>query len=801
MLILDDYHLITEQEVHTTLLYLVEHLPPQLHIILATRADPPLPLPLLQTRRQILEVRTDELRCTVEETRTFFHEVMHIHLLDEMIQEVTTRTEGWLVGLQLLALSLQGHADPTTLLEEVSGDQHYILDYLTEDVLRRQPPEVQTFLLYTSILEQLNASLCDAVMELHDSQQMLQRLEQANLFVVSLDSKRVWYRYHALFAQALHYCLEQRHADLILLLHHRASIWYASHDQTTQAILHAFSAHQWSLAADLISQKSLQLLSLTWGAGERKLAMVQRWLEQLPIEVMQVRPHLCLASTQLLWMTAPHSIMEGWLDAAETTLTASLTAQVPQNALLTSLASEVQQDQVNLLGEIIAWHALLRSYQEDGPVSLALCERALSLLSPENFLMRSYVSAVQLEAAYASSVNNAVLTPERVLQAGKLAKAAGPHALAIAITFVATAVRYLLGAGLLYEALQITQQAFFWGTKPDDRQVMPDVGWPTFFQADVLREWNHLDEALTLVLDAISLCKQTESIASLMYLFDGYTMLVRVSLSCGDLDTARSAFHQFEQIAAHLSQTSYIHHSSFFMTIDQVRLWLACGELDRATLWAQKLDQGGQDSTSFAFARERQEVAHARIFLAKAQPALALQHLEPIVVRATTGRRWGHVIEMRILQALAHQMLLQEREALDTLSEAVRLAEPGGYVRSFIDEGTPMEILLYRLRRKQGPNSYLDMLLAAFQQQTVTHLQKKEYTKAQALPEPLSQRELQVLQLLAQGASNQKIAQELVIVIDTVKRHVSHIFSKLGVQNRVQAVRQARELGLLGEEG
>ena len=250
VLILDDYHLITEESVHTTLASLVEHQLSQLHLILATRADPPLLLPLLRARQQVWEIRTAQLRCTTQETRAFFQDVVGIQLPDQTIQEVTARTEGWLVGLQLLGLSLPEQVDPLTLLDQVSGEQCYILDYLTEVVLQKQPPEVQRFLLCTCILERLSASLCDAVREQAGSQQMLEHLERANLFVVSLDDKRQWYRYHALFAQALSHQLQHTHPDLVPLLHARASRWYAQHQQTAAAILHAFQAHEWHWAAD-----------------------------------------------------------------------------------------------------------------------------------------------------------------------------------------------------------------------------------------------------------------------------------------------------------------------------------------------------------------------------------------------------------------------------------------------------------------------------------------------------------------------------------------------------------------------
>jgi LuxR family maltose regulon positive regulatory protein len=324
-------------------------------------------------------------------------------------------------------------------------------------------------------------------------------------------------------------------------------------------------------------------------------------------------------------------------------------------------------------------------------------------------------------------------------------------------------------------------------------------------QAEILREWNELDAARSLATEGISLYEQATSKISLIFLFYEYTVLVRVCLSCGELDAACSALQQLEHLGRNMNQPWYIHAHSLFTTIDQVRLWLACGELDRATRWAEKLDMTERYLTPFA--REREDVACARIFLAKDQPTQALQCLEPVLQRATVGQRWGHVIEIRLLQALAHQRLHEEPQALAALSEAVRLGEPEGYLRSFVDEGHPMAVLLSWLRKEQckhGPTPYLDRVLAAFPQRSRTHASQSKRAAERLLVqpplEPLSKRELQVLQLLAQGASNLTIAQELVITVDTVKRHVNHIFSKLRVQNRVQAVRQAQGLGLFGEK-
>ncbi len=822
VLILDDYHVITQPQVHTTLSYFIEHLPPQLGIILSTRVDPALPLSLLRARGLMREIRTNQLRCTAEETKIFFQKVAGLQFPEETIQNVTTRTDGWMAGLQLLALSLPESANPATFLQEISGNQRYILDYLTEQVLRQQPQDVQKFLLFTCILDRLNASLCDAVLEQDGGQQMLAQLEQANLFLESLDSKREWYRYHALFAQALHTQLEQSYSELVPILHHRASLWYAQHsqgtttlpcecqtlscqgirsahhDRSTAAILHALKAHQWELAADLIEK--LPMTTLTWGASKYTQVLFQHWLEQLPADIVHSRPRLCLSCAQLFLGIVPHTKIQIWLNSAEATLTASLTRHQP-----TAISPpQAQQEEENLLGEIVAFRALLKSYEEDGPATQTLCQQALSLLSAQNCIGHAQVAFAQLVNSYTSSTNGVDDTIKNALRAGFLAQTEGNIALAIGI-MSATAL-YMIGAGRLRKAYRLTKRAILLGTQPG-MLVQPEVGWPALLQAEILREWNQLDEARSLIGEALSMCQQAESLLSLRYFLLGQAVLLRIALSQGELDTARSALQEFEYIGKQTNYPLYLHEHSLFTTVDQVRLWIACGEREQAMLWTKELNGEEQHETSFPFTHEREIVASVRLLLAKAQPALALERLSPLLRNATIGHRWGHVIEILLLQALAYQMNHEESRALSVLSEAVRLAEPEGYIRSFVDEGAPMKALLSQLRQQQcqaGPTPYLDTMLAAFPQQTQMqerHLkQVEEHTKAQPLPDSLSERELEVLKTLARGASNQQIAQELAIAVDTVKRHASHIFSKLGVQNRVQAVKQAKLLGLLDEE-
>ena len=749
LLVLDDYHLITEKEVHSTLSYLLDHIPPRLHIILATRTDPPLPLAQLRARRRVLEIHTEQLRCTVEETNAFFKEMVGTEFANETVQEVRKRTDGWLAGLHLLALSLRHQVglpttiDPATLLGEISGDQRYILDFLIQEVLQRQSQEIQTFLLSTCILERFTVSLCDAVVQHGNSQQMLEQLEKANLFVISLDSKRQWYRYHHLFAEALRSHLERTQSDLALVLHRRASLWYTEHGQTTEAILHAFQAREWGWTADLIERKSLQLISLTWGAGQHTLTILQRWIEQLPTEVIHSRPTLCLACTQLLWTVASHAQLDTWLDAAEAVLMASLATQADEDVLYSTGSVEDLQKQGNLrhqyenqIGEVFAFRAVIRSHEEDAQAALPLCKQAFALLSTENLAARAFVSWAQQRALYVSAANNAVASIESGFHSSSLAQAAGQAALAIG-AMGATAM-YMVGAGQLHKAQRLTQQAMQLGTQPGGI-VLPDVCWPLAWQGEILREWNKLDAALEFAEEAILLSPQTASIVSIVYSLLGYMILMRIALSRGELDRACSALQQAERVSMSMNQPLALHYNSLFTTVDQVRLWLACGELDRAVRWAKELDLGARHGTPLA--REREEAAYARLLLATAQPALALKRLEPVLLRATVGQRWSHVIEIRILQALAYQICGYEGQVLTALSVAVRLAEPEGYIRLFVDEGPSMAALLSRLReqqREQGPTPYLDTLLAAFPQQSKrskSHSKKSRRVTKESIPD------------------------------------------------------------------
>ena len=787
LLILDDYEVITQQEIHTTLTYLLEHLPPQLRLIVLSRTDPPLPLARLRGRDQVLEVRAAQLRCTSQEATAFLTQTMGLSLSPGEIREVEAPTEGWIAGLQLAALSMQGHLHPAAIIHELSGTPRYIVDYLTDEVLRKQPESIQTFLLRTAILERLCASLCDYVTGESGSQQALEYLEHANLFVVPLDTQRQWYRYHHLFAEALHYRLEHTHGEESHILHHRASQWYAQHGHLDEAVQHAINAREWSWAADLIEQAPP---APTWDFN--LLEKQRHWLEKLPPEVLHARPRLCFTYARTLHMVAPPTETEAWLQVAEAASAALLSAPAAESGSPAALATA--DEARRLLGEVAALRAVhISVYQGDGQAALAFCQQALALLPEQHLAARSDVALAQCSASIA--MGDIRKATHFGLQASALAQATGnPFT---AITILNSVATGLLISGQLHEIRHIVEQA----TRLAQRSKglpFPLESWPMAAQADMLREWNQLDAAQDIALRAIRIGEET---GTTVFSARAYMALMRIHLARGELDAARSLLQRAEQT---LAKVPYPYLSAFFITVDRVRLWLARGELEQASYWAQELLQHPRQPSLTAC--EKEDIALVRILLAQEKPEQALERLEPLLARAQAGQRWGHVIEMLILQAQAYQMRHDVTKSLVTVSEAVRLAEPEGYIRRFVDEGQQMAALLSSLReqqRKRGSTPYLDMLLAAF---TQNGTKREEAAVSQhlrtppALLDPLSGRELEVLHLVEEGASNQEIAERLVLALVTVKRHMSNILSKLGVNSRTQALARARALGLFAGE-
>jgi LuxR family maltose regulon positive regulatory protein len=783
ILVLDDYHLMTDEVLHTSLAAFIEHLPSHASVMLSTRADPPLPLSRLRGRGQLLEVRADQLRTTLEETGAFLREVLSVELLDKELKVVESRTEGWLVGLQLVGLSLQGRVGQTTpidLFEEVSGQQSYILDYLTEEVLRLQSPDIQHFLLHTSILDRLTAPLCDAVLGQTGSQQVLEALQRANLFVVPLDSQRRWYRYHALFSEALRSRLEQVDSQAARDLSIRASQWYARRNDLAEAVQFALKAPDWKRAADLIEPVAHKLI---WRQGEQ--ATVRRWLQQLPQDVVRARPSLSFAWASALFTVAPPTTLEPWLEAAKAglTISPSLSGGIGEDEVDGPYASSEQD---HLLGEVLAFQAFLMSFSGDGRANLAQCNQIVAHLPEEHLLARGWLGGA--EAQIYRSLGEALPATQKNLEASRLMQAAGQTS--IAISFLSSAAFLLIIRGRLHEAWQYCERAINL-SKLEGYALTLEVGHVSIYQMDLLREWNQLDA--THELEQKVLQRDEPLLLSM-----GLPALARVHLSRGELEAAAGILQHAERVSERM-RNPYWHALNIIAT--QVRFWIASGELERAVQWAESVQHGKRHPAPLVQLLE--DMALVRILLAQHKVDEVLLRITPLLDYAMKQERWGHVIELLLLRALAYLEHREKQTALIALAQAVDLAEPEGYMRSFLDEGMTMEVLLSELRDKQHTRKstpYLDTLLAAFSQTISKNKQAdglEPRASKQPLLDPLSSRELEVLRLLARGASNQEIAEELIVALDTVKRHVSNILSKLSASNRTQAVMLARDLDIL----
>ena len=796
VLILDDYFLTDNPAIHASLNYLIEHQPPQLHIMITTRVDPPLNLSRLRARGHLLEVRTDQLRCTQEEAIAFLKGAMGLDLPTEILQEIVERTEGWLVGLQLLGLSLQSHPDPTKLLALLSGNQRYILDYLTEEVLQHQPPTIQKFLLHSSVLEQLTAPLCDSLLERNDSQHMLEELERVNLFIMPLDGHCHYYRYHGLFAEALRTRLAQEQPELIPHLHLRASHWYADHQFLIQAVHHALLAHAWLRAADLIEAFTEVLLwrqyEETW-SNQEKMPLVLHWLRQIPSDVLQSRPRLALFYARNLFFAGDFSATIRWTQAAETALMASSTTVstgylAPAESLQMTQALSEQEREL-LLGEAAARKAIVTALAGEHQIAQNHAQHALGYLREQDRLQRAVAIAALGQAAFATGqivpATYALQTVVSLVRDLEMPDAT--------INFLCITASFLRLQGKLHAASQLFQQAIELGSASRSRPLAI-VCNAYIGLADVLREWNQLTEAQTLAEEGIRFVNHANY---LLNIDQSYLVLVRLALVRGELTTAHDEFQRTLHLPI-LAHNPY--RRSWLTSMEQVLLWLRQGEKERARQWAEHLEHTERPHAPLA--REREEVARARVLLALHQPDKARRLLEQCLRKAIATGRGEHILEMRVLQAIALEMVHAEQEALTVLAQAIQMAAGEGYLRRFVDEGPVMATLLSRLREQQRrtgePTTYLDHVLTAFPSNSV---KEAKTAKLQVkLPDPLSNRELEVLAELAHGASNQEIAATLVIAVETVKRHVGNILGKLDVNNRTQAVTRAQSLGLLHDK-
>ena len=796
VLVLDDYHLIERAEIHEALAFLVEHLPPRMLLVIATRADPPLPLSRLRARGESNELRASDLRFTSEEAATFLDRVMGLRLTARDVAELERRTEGWVAGLQMAALAMRGRDDVSGFIAAFTGSNRHVVDYLAEEVLEQQPERVRRFLLRTSVLRRMCASLCAAVVQgeegehaVADSQALLEYLEQTNLFVVPLDEDRGWYRYHHLFADVLRQRLRQEHPELLPALHRGASGWFEGEGLHTQAIRHALAARDWERAIRQIEATGTTVVLA------QQVQTVLGWIDELPEELVRERPALCtIRALALVFFKHP--------DAAEASL------QLAENRLRGEPSSDEARD---ILGRAAVIRAVIARYSGDLERCVAMARRALELL-PETESSARERAGARLNAALAYEVSGDV-TPakehplEEAIASFRASGALIPQL--ISITFLA---RMRALQGRLRAAVATYEQAAALMAR---QNRLPDVGGNSaaYYSGlgEIYRQWNDLDAAErhlrhgrdffmgTLMVDA--------NVVTHVYL-----SLARLQQARGRSADARATLKEFAELA-------HRHDISPLLVARgeaaQARLALVQGDLHAAVSWAEASELDTADEPNYPCEEQyltlvRTRIAQCRLDTVGSRLVDALGLLDRLFGKAQAGGRMGTVIEILALRALALEARHEPREALAALERSLVLAEPEGYVRVFVDEGRPMASLLSEFLAARGKGSrdphqhavlgYVQRLLAAFEpphtgtSSSVSDSDAAE--KDRPLPEHLTAREREVLALIAEGLSNREIAGRLFIEVGTVKGYVHSILRKLEVENRTKAVARARELRL-----
>ncbi len=759
ILVLDDYHVIDAKPVDRALTFLLEHLPSRLHLVLSTREDPSLPLPRLRARGQLTEVRAADLRFTPAEAAEFLEGVMGLNLSAEDVALLETRTEGWIAGLQLAALSVRDHQDASSFIRSFTGGHHFVLDYLLEEVLQRQPGSVQTFLLRTSVLERLCGPLCDAVLQdsAASGQKTLEAIERANLFIVPLDDERRWYRYHHLFAELLRQRLHQITASAtgdgvteVSELHRRASGWYESNGLEVEAFHHAAAAHDVERAERLIQGQGRPLY-VRGGA-----APVLKWLGSLPKAVLDARPSLWVVLATALAVVGQVTRVEQNLRAAE-------------GAMQGAEIDDKARDLIGRIADLRALVALLAADPRQIETIVTQTRRALAYLHPDNLASRA-ATLWKLGLAHQFRGERASAT-EAHAEAVAISEASGNVHINILAT---TCLGYLQE---LDNRLSLAVQTY--------RRVLHLVGEPPgpvaceayVGLARIFYQQNDLEAAERHGLKSVQLARQLEIdsfVTSALF-------LARLKLTQGDAQGVAAVLDEAE---------AFVRQHNFMFRLPDVA----------AAQVLALLRQGDLAAAAHLTERHDLPLSQARVYLARGNTSAALAVLGPLR-QHLEAKGWADKrLEVTVLQAVAHHAHGDQDEAMQLLGDALALAEPEGFIRRFVDEGAPMAQLLTEAATRGLRSGYTEKLLAAFEPEEPTRTDKRAPPPAAPtgfLLEPLSRRELEVLRLVAEGLSNREISRRLFRALSTIKGHNRIIFDKLQVRNRTEAVARARKLKLL----
>lgn len=760
LLVLDDYHKIQTAVIHEALQFWLDHTPPNLHLVLITREDPPLSLARWRVRNEMTEIRAADLRFTDVEAALFLNETMHLNLTADDVAALEKRTEGWIAGLQLAAIALrsphpaQGSTDTAAFIAAFSGSHHYVIDYLMEEVLRQQDEAVRSFLQQTAVLDRLTPALCDAVTQRSDSAAMLSQLEQANLFLIPLDAQRHWFRYHHLLADALQATLDEATKTR---LHQRAARWYEANNQPAIAVRHALDSGDLPWSADMMARVIQQ--TSTWSHGE--VGRLTGWLEALPPSLLHERPALSLHASRALYLDSQLDQSEQLLQQAELALnnrsgtdTEGLhTLAVVYRAVIATVRGE---------GLSEAIHTMRQLLDRAGEINMHTAARAADTLG----------LAYELSGDVTASVR-------AYMRASDLAYTANVRFLAVNARCEAAMMQ--IRGGRLRQADQSCQQAL----QLADHKPIPPTGLAHAVLGEISRERNDLNTAEQHLLTGIELSSAGGITGDLLY---AYLFLARLRQAQGNGEQALAAWQQADIIWRAYNVPRLTALSAAY----RARFDLAQGNVAPARRWADAYQQ--QRTTPVEYTREVATLTLARVLLASDQPAKALALAQETATQAQTAVRNRNVIEARIVEAVAQVALDYIPAAETALTAALALAAPEGFRRLFLDEETAVMGLLPRVR--DAAPAFVDELL--FTAATVPDTAAKTQTSANMpLLDPLSEREQEVLALLAAGLSNQAIADKLVITVGTAKWHVHNIYEKLGVSSRSQAIARAHEWSLI----
>lgn len=766
--VLDDYHVIDSAAIHSGMTFLIDHLPRRMHLVIASRSEPPLPLPRLRARGELTELRATDLRFTPPEAAAFLNDVMALGISTTDSAVLEQRTEGWITGLKLSALSLKSRGDVRGFVNAFSGENRYIADYLVEEVLRSEPEHIRQFLLATAILDRMNGSFCDAVTGTASSQEILDDLERRGLFVVALDDRGEWFRYHHLFANVLQKL--NRDAGGVREAHRRASKWYEHHGFTGDAVRHALEAQDLDSAARLLEE--------TWPGRDRSYDAAN-WLARvktLPEDALRVRPVLMMGYAWGLLNSGELEAAEPRLRDVERWLAPAADGAPGQSgAMIVSDAKRFQ----SLATELAAARVYLTQSLGDVPGTLEHARRALELTPASDVEGRVVGTALvalalwgrgDLDAAHRTFTD----ALSQMRDAGRLLD----H---IRGVFVLGDIRVAQGrlrdaAAHYEEGLRLAAD-----TGPSAAGA-PETDELFLGLSELHREWNDLSSA-TAYLDRMS--QSTERSAHKGNMMRWHTAMAALLVAHGD---AAAALESLDAAERHERRDPLPRLRP--IPAIRARLWLGQGRVDDAMGWAVQAKASVDDDLSYV--REYEHVTLARILIARSAKD-ALKLLERLRVAAQTGGRIGSVIEILVLQSLAQHALGNSRGALDAVREALALAEPEGYLRIFLDEGPRLRDLLRSATTRGLAGPYTPRVLLAFD---APRPAPAAVSNGEAV-QPLTSREIEILRLIASGLRNQEIADTLSISTATVKRHIANAYGKLGAGHRTEALARAKELRIL----